>query len=76
MEPDSLLFSFFLIFTGAALLSTFFLFFKQPLLVAYICVGVVLGPYGIGFISDPTLLADIAEFGIIFLLFTDGGIFH
>ncbi len=72
MEPDSLLFSFFLIFTGAALFSTFSLFFKQPLLVAYICVGVVLGPYGIALISDPTLLADIAEFGIIFLLFLLG----
>jgi Kef-type K+ transport system membrane component KefB len=35
-------------------------------------VGVVLGPYGLGLISDPTLLADISEFGIIFLLFLLG----
>ncbi len=72
MESDSLLFSFFLIFTGAALLSTIALFFHQPLLVAYICVGAILGPYGMGYISDASLLTDIAEFGIIFLLFLLG----
>jgi Kef-type K+ transport system membrane component KefB len=72
MEPDSLIFSFFLIFTGAALLSTFALAFRQPLLVAYILIGGILGPFGTGLISDPSLLADIAEFGIIFLLFLLG----
>lgn len=72
MEQDSLLFSFFLIFTGAALLSTAALFLRQPLLVAYIVVGVILGPYGLEYISEPTLLTDIAEFGIIFLLFLLG----
>ncbi|MDC1435677.1 cation:proton antiporter [Gammaproteobacteria bacterium] len=72
MESESLLFSFFLIFSGAALLSTLALFLRQPLLVAYIVVGVVIGPYGLGYISDPTLLTDISEFGIIFLLFLLG----
>ena len=69
MEPDSLLFSFFLIFSGAALASTLALFFRQPLLVAYIFIGGLLGPFGFGYISDLSLLTDIAEFGIIFLLF-------
>ena len=72
MEPDSLLYSFFLIFSGAALLSTFALVFRQPLLVAYIGVGVIVGPYGVGLISEADLLSDIAEFGIIFLLFLLG----
>lgn len=72
MEHDSLLFSFFLIFSGAALLSTLALFFRQPLLVAYIVIGVILGPHGLSYISDPSLLTDIAEFGIIFLLFLLG----
>ena len=72
METDSLLFSFFLIFSGAALLSTVALFFRQPLLVAYIVIGVILGPFGLELISDASLLSDIAEFGIIFLLFLLG----
>lgn len=72
MQPDSLLFSFFLIFTSVALLSTIALFFRQPLLVAYIVVGVTLGPYGLSYISDLSLLNDISEFGIIFLLFLLG----
>lgn len=72
MESESLLFPFFLIFSGAALLSTLALFLRQPLLVAYIVVGVALGPYGLSYISDPTLLTDISEFGIIFLLFLLG----
>ncbi|HIA58945.1 MAG TPA: cation:proton antiporter [Gammaproteobacteria bacterium] len=72
MEPDSLLFSFFLIFSGAALASTLALFFRQPLLVAYIFIGGLLGPFGVGYISNSSLLTDIAEFGIIFLLFLLG----
>lgn len=72
MEPDSVLFSFFLIFSGAAALSTLALFLRQPLLVAYIFIGIILGPFGFSLISDSTLLTDIAEFGIIFLLFLLG----
>lgn len=72
MEADSLLSSFFLIFIGAALFSTLALFLKQPLLVAYIFVGALFGPYGMGFVSEASLLADISEFGIIFLLFLLG----
>lgn len=72
MEHDSLLYSFFLIFTGAAVLSTAALFLRQPLLVAYIVVGALLGPFGFEYISEPSLLTDIAEFGIIFLLFLLG----
>lgn len=72
MEHDSLLFPFFLIFSGAALFSTVALYLKQPLLVAYIFLGIAIGPFGLALISDASLLSDIAEFGIIFLLFLLG----
>lgn len=72
MEHESLLFPFFLIFTGAAVFSTLALSLKQPLLVAYIFLGIAIGPFGFGYISDASLLSDIAEFGIIFLLFLLG----
>jgi len=72
MVNDPLLFSFFLIFTGAAIISTLALQFKQPLLVAYILLGVILGPSGFSLISDASLLAEISHFGILFLLFLLG----
>lgn len=64
--------SFFLIFAGAALVATAALYTRQPLLVAYIIVGCVLGPHGLKLVSDPDLLSEIAEIGIIFLLFLVG----
>ncbi|MDH3642290.1 MAG: cation:proton antiporter [Gammaproteobacteria bacterium] len=64
--------SFFLIFTGAAVLATAALYTRQPLLVAYIAIGCILGPHGFALVSDPELLSEIAEIGIIFLLFLVG----
>ncbi|MGB1272468.1 MAG: cation:proton antiporter, partial [Endozoicomonas sp.] len=68
MESGSLLFSFFLIFSGAAVLATGALFTRQPLLVAYILLGALFGPYGLKLINDTKLLNDISHAGIIFLL--------
>ncbi len=68
----TLTFSFFLIFSGAAVLASIALYTKQPLLIAYIVLGALIGPYGFGYVSDLTLLSDIAEIGIIFLLFLLG----
>jgi len=64
--------SFFLIFAGAAVVATAALYTRQPLLVAYIIVGCVLGPHGLELVTDPDLLSEIAEIGIIFLLFLVG----
>ncbi len=72
MGAESLLFSFFLIFTGATVLSTVALFLRVPLLVAYIVVGILLGPFGLAYVSEASLLVDIAEIGILFLLFLLG----
>ncbi|SIS53203.1 cation:proton antiporter [Neptunomonas antarctica] len=72
MTEHSIVFSFFLIFTGAAILASVALYTRQPLLVAYIVLGAILGPYGYQFISDTALLSDISHVGIIFLLFLLG----
>lgn len=72
MHSTGVIESFFLIFTGAALVASAALYTRQPLLVAYIIVGAVLGPHGLKLISDPDLLSEIAEIGIIFLLFLVG----
>ncbi len=72
MHNDAILLPFFLIFTTAAVLATFALFTRQPLIVAYILVGILLGPSAIGLIDDPTLISGISHIGIIFLLFLLG----
>ena len=72
MHTESVIFSFFLIFTGAALLATLSLYFRQPLLLAYIVLGAILGPFGLQWVVDTELLADVSHVGIIFLLFLIG----
>ncbi|MAZ44663.1 MAG: sodium:proton antiporter [Legionellales bacterium] len=62
----------FYIFTGAALLATVALFTRQALLIAYILLGVLLGPSGLKWVGDPDVLRQFSDFGIIFLLFLLG----
>lgn len=72
MTHDPIVFTIFLIFAGAALVATIALFARQALLIAYILIGAVLGPWGLGFVDDPELIKQIAHIGIIFLLFLIG----
>jgi len=70
---DSDIFSaFFAIFCGAAALASFALYTRQPLIVAYIVLGVALGPFGFSVITEVSHIAEMAEVGIIFLLFLLG----
>ncbi len=46
--------------------------FQQPLIVAYIITGVLLGPFGIGFIEDIKVVEELGELGLILLLFFIG----
>ncbi len=72
MNEESVLYTIFLIFTGGAIVATLALYARQSLLIAYIALGLIAGPHMLGFISDPTLIDDIATVGIIFLLFLLG----
>lgn len=64
--------SFVLIFTGAAIIASMALYSRQPLLVAYILLGVLLGPHVLGLVTNVELLTEISHIGIIFLLFLLG----
>ena len=72
MEFSSITFSFFLIFSGAAILASLALYTRQPLIIAYIALGALIGPYGFSLVTDTKLLSDIGHVGIIFLLFLLG----
>lgn len=61
-----------LIFSGAAILATLSLSLRQSLIISYIALGLFIGPYGFGLISDPSLIQSISNVGIIFLLFLLG----
>jgi Kef-type K+ transport system membrane component KefB len=72
MDASSVTFSFFLIFTGAAIFASIALYTRQPLIIAYIALGAAIGPYGLSMVTDLNLLSDIGHVGIIFLLFLLG----
>lgn len=64
--------SFFLIFSGAAIIASLALYSRQPLLVAYILLGILLGPHAFALVDNLNLLTEISRIGIIFLLFLLG----
>jgi len=72
MDAGSVTFAFFLIFTGAAALASVALYTRQPLIIAYIALGALIGPSGFGLVTDLGQLSDIGHIGIIFLLFLLG----
>jgi len=63
---------FFLVFSGAAILGCLAMFGRQPLIITYIGLGMLIGPYGLGLIENIELLSEASEIGIIFLLFLLG----
>lgn len=62
----------FLIFTGTAILSTVALFTRQSMLVAYIVLGAILGPWGLKLVINSDVIKQAGDIGIIFLLFLLG----
>ena len=72
MHGETILFTIFLIFTGAAVIAGLALFTRQSMLVAYIVLGMLVGPWGFGLIEDATTTQEIGEIGIIFLLYLLG----
>ncbi len=71
MEPIG--FHSILILLGVAVvLVAFFRYLRLPQILAYLCAGIVVGPYGMGWIPDLEGTRALAEFGLVFLMFTVG----
>jgi Kef-type K+ transport system membrane component KefB len=47
-------------------------FFKQPLILAYLVAGFIIGPFGIGWVKSEESISTISELGLIFMLFMIG----
>ncbi|MFT4634724.1 MAG: Kef-type K+ transport system membrane component KefB [Arenicella sp.] len=67
-----MVYSLFLIFVGAAVFGTLALLARQSLIIGYIVLGIVLGQWGLAWVTDTKLIEDISNIGIIFLLFLLG----
>lgn len=72
MHEGSVFYTIFLVFAGAAFLATLVLYTKQSLLVAYILLGAILGPWGLQLVPDISTIKQIGDIGILFLLFLLG----
>ena len=72
MEETPIVFILFLIFCGAAILATLAMTFRQSLIIAYIALGMLIGPWGMHLFDDVALIQNISNVGIIFLLFLLG----
>lgn len=72
MEYQNIIFEFVLIFSGAALFATAFLYFRQPIILAYIGLGVVVGPLGLDVIPQPEHIEKLSHIGVILLLYLLG----
>jgi CPA2 family monovalent cation:H+ antiporter-2 len=46
--------------------------FKLPSILGYLMVGLAIGPHALGFAPDSETVKDIAEFGVVFLMFSIG----
>lgn len=72
MQSDEIIFTIFVIFSGAAILSTVALYARQTLLVAYIGLGILLGPSALGVVKNHEFIQQVSDIGIMFLLFLLG----
>ncbi|MCG6937459.1 MAG: cation:proton antiporter [Gammaproteobacteria bacterium] len=72
MDYQNIIFEFVLIFAGAALFATAFLYLRQPIILAYIGFGIVVGPLGLGVIKQPDHIERLSHIGVILLLYLLG----
>jgi len=72
MDYQNIIFEFVLIYAGAAIFATLFLYLKQPVILAYIGFGFIAGPWGFGLIKDPEHIEEISHIGVILLLYLLG----
>jgi CPA2 family monovalent cation:H+ antiporter-2 len=49
-----------------------FRWFKSSAVLGYLAAGLLVGPHALGFIQNPDSVLLLAEFGVVFLLFTIG----
>ncbi len=72
IEGSSLLLDIGYVILSATILAIIAKALKQPLIVAYVLAGIIIGPYGMRLITEKEVINVLAEFGIALLLFMVG----
>ena len=65
-HSDEIIFTIFVIFSGAAILATLALYARQTLLIAYILLGIILGPSMLGVVESHEFIQQVADIGMTF----------
>ncbi|MGE5279479.1 MAG: cation:proton antiporter [Deltaproteobacteria bacterium] len=73
---DRFVFELSVLFVGAAVLSYAAVLLRQPIIVAYVACGVLLGPWGAGWIRQVDFIDAVSRLGITLLLFLAGLCLH
>ncbi|MBU1862939.1 MAG: cation:proton antiporter [Candidatus Omnitrophica bacterium] len=73
---EEFIFDLSIILVGSAILSFLAVLTKQPIIIAYILCGVLIGPWGIGWIKHAAFIETISHLGITLLLFLAGLCLH
>ena len=61
-----------LLLISSVVMITAFKYLRLPPMIAYFGVGLVFGPYALGYLPDTESTRHIVEFGIVFLMFSIG----
>lgn len=69
---NTMIFELCAIVISAAGLGSLFLFANQPIIIAYIVAGIIIGPYGLGMINNAEAITQMGHIGVILLLFLLG----
>jgi len=57
---------------SSLILGLIFVRVRLPIVSAQVLAGMIVGPYVLGWVSDPTLISDVSSVGIVLLLFILG----
>lgn len=72
LDLAPLIFELCVIIISAALLGTLFLYACQPIILAYIAAGLLLGPHGLNLVTSAENITQFGNLGVILLLFLIG----
>ncbi|MCP3679817.1 MAG: hypothetical protein GY782_05920 [Gammaproteobacteria bacterium] len=64
--------SFLIILCLTLTITLIFRYLNLPIILGYVLVGVVVGPHGLAWLPNVTAIKELAEFGVVLLMFTVG----